>query len=144
MIITYSPKGGSPQEFLFKPLTALSPDVERIEAIGGDVWDNWDEFKIALSRGKFRALRAVVWINLRLENPRILFPELVIGVDEITYGPDADEIEAARQMIADDPDLTDEQKAEILESLGKGDAEDPSPSSESDTSTESPLPDSEA
>jgi hypothetical protein len=144
MIVTYTPKDGTRQEYLIKPLSTLSPDVERIEAVGGEVWDNWDEFRVALSRGKFRALRAVVWINLRLENPRILFQELVIGVDEVTYGPDAEEIEQARKIIAEDDELTDDQKTELLESLGKDDAEDPSPSNESDTSTESPEPASAA
>lgn len=144
MIITYAPRDGTPEPYTFKPLDTLSFDAERIEAVGGDVWDNYDDFILALSKGKMRALRAALWICLRKDNPKMTFPELVVGVREITFGPDDEELDAARKTIAEDESLSDDEKAEILLSLGKDEESDPSAPSESDTDSSSPEPASEA
>lgn len=143
MKIVYAPEDGDSREFAFKPRRLFSFDSEAIEAVGGDVWSNWDGFLAALADTKGRALRAVLWHELRKEKPGLMFAEVVVRPGEISAYYDDEEIEEARALAAD-PNTPDEVRQGIWEALGKGDAQAPSEPSDSSTDSTSPATDSEA
>lgn len=144
MKVYYEPKGASLREFAFKPLGLMSYDAEAIEEVGGDTWDNYDGFLAALQKGRIRALRAILWLNLRREKPGMSFSELVVQIGELRYGPDEEEIAEAKKRIMEDPDLSEKDRAEILAELGKDDAEGTSVTSDSATGSPSLATDSGA
>lgn len=136
------PTGGERQEFIVKPMNMLSIDMEPIEDVGGETWHNWASFLRALMDEKTKAFRALIWRQLKIAKPELSFAEVVIGSDEFTYGPDDDEILAARERAASE-DTPDAERVQILAMLGDL-GKEPSENSDDDTSSDSPEPDSTA
>ena len=137
MKIIYAPENGAAREFLFKPRQILSFDSELIEEVGGPVWLNWDGFRSALAAGKGRALRAVLWHELRKEKPDLAFADVTVHAGEINAYYDDEEIANARAVAAD-PETPESVREGIWVALGKGATEDSSVTSDSDTDSSSP------
>jgi hypothetical protein len=114
MLLVFSPEDGGKQEFVFNPFELLSIEAELVEELGP--WDSYDEFLLRLRKGNVRAKRALLWIMLKRQNPRLRFPELVVKVNELDLQPDQDEIRAA----LDSGNLTDEERADALILLAEG------------------------
>ena len=140
MKIVYAPNDGDEREFTFKPRQLFSFDSEAIEAEGESVWGNWNGFLAALADEKGRALRAVLWHELRKSKPELTFAEVVVRPGEIQAFYDDEEIAEARALAAD-PDAPDEVREAIWAALGKGDEGEPSESSDSGTGSSSPTTD---
>lgn len=121
MLLTWSPEGTAPQEFVFRPEKLLSPEAELIERIGGDDWDNYEEFGAQFFKGKRRALRAALWIMLRRHPSDDLpkrFSDFHVGVYDVTVDYDPEEKEILRRKFREDRDIDDEQRTLILAMLG--------------------------
>src|SRR5690348_4643897 len=121
MKVVYAPEGEERREWLFKPLQLLSFEVEAIEDVGGESWENFAEFCQRLAESKAKPARAALWIMLRREKPQLRFPELVVKYGELWIELDDEEIEAAREF-AKSEDASEEDRAEILRILGDGEA----------------------
>jgi hypothetical protein len=122
--LIYHPGGGDRQEFPgWDPNKLLSPEAELIEDIGGETWDNFEEFGAAFLRGKRKAIRAALWIMLRRgpEKPPP-FRDFVIGVQEAWVAWDDTELSRFRELLADpEIDMDPEQREHLLATFA-GDA----------------------
>src|SRR5215217_7187997 len=124
MLLVYTPEEGERQEFVFRPLEMNNLDAEDIEEVGGNVWDNFDDFTDAFHQGKTRALRAALWISLRATNPQMEFDHVGFKRGEVGVFLQPDERERIRQSLHEGI-LTDAQADEAkrilasTEELGK-------------------------
>jgi hypothetical protein len=115
--------GGLPNDlgervFSFKPNKLLSVEAEAIE----DATDwTFEEFGRKFMSGSMKAKRAALWILLRREFAGLKFRDLSFTPEEVAVDFDDEETAALRQALADDPDLDDEERAEILAVLGEPD-----------------------
>lgn len=142
MKLIYAPEDGERREYIVKLDKFFSFDAELIEEVGGRVWSNWPGFLQAVRDEKTRAMRALLWLELRKDKPALQFAEVVTGAYELALGLDDDEIERAREYAASE-DATDEERREIFATLGEPGKDEPSGNSEESTDSESPEPDSE-
>lgn len=140
MRIRYAPEDTDEQVFDFKPRKLFSFDSEAIEEVGGNLWTNWDEFLSALAESKGRALRAVLWHERKKADPDLTFAAVIVRPGELSAYYDDEEIAEMREL-AKDPDTPEEIRQGIWAALGKGDAEEPSVTSDSDTDSTSPTTD---
>lgn len=111
MLLVYTPEGEERQEFVFRPLEMNNMDAEDIEDVGGNIWDNFDEFTDAFHQGKTRALRAALWISLRTTSPNLEFDHVGFKRNEINVLLQSDERDRIRQSLHEGI-LTDEQADE--------------------------------
>lgn len=102
MKLVYTPEGEAPQEFIFRPLEINELDAEDIEDVGGNTWDNYDEFGSAFFGGKWKAIRAALWVCMRATNPDLGFDQVKFKINEV------------------DIFLEDEERARIKERLHEG------------------------
>jgi hypothetical protein len=138
MRIRYAPEDADELVFDFKPRKLFSFDSEAIEDVGGSLWTNWDEFLSALAESKGRALRAVLWHERKKTNPDLTFDGVIVRPGELAAYYDDEEIAEMREL-AKDPDTPEGIRQGIWAALGKGDAEEPSVTSDSDTASTSPT-----
>jgi hypothetical protein len=141
VLLIYTPEGGERREFSFKPLELMSVDIEAIEDVGGETWGNFGQFCEALGNWKMRAKRAALWVNLRHEQPRLRFPELVVRADELVLEWDDDEIAKFQAAAAESEDS--DEKVELLALLADlGKASSSTTSEERSDAVGSTSPDS--
>ena len=138
MKVIYTPKDGDLQVFTLRFDEILSIHSEPIEEVGGNVWQDWEGFKVALAANKTRAKRAILWHFLRQQKPEMTFAELVVGADDISIAPDDEDIRRARELVMSEG--TDDQRREFVEMFGEGKDDGDGESSDS----VSPEPASEA
>lgn len=115
MIVIYSPDEGEQQRWLFSPRTLMAVEAEAIERVTGLTFM---EFGQALVRGSMAALRALVWVLLKRQEPTLKFADVDFPIGAVTTELDDDERAKAAERIRADPDLDDEDKAAALTSLG--------------------------
>lgn len=92
MQITYRPAGGERRSFRFRPAELRSVEAEAIEFVGGQVWDNFDDFGRLFLSGSRRAWRAALWTCLRRTDPSLAFDDLDVGVYEVLVEWDEEEL----------------------------------------------------
>lgn len=144
MKLVYTPEGDPLQEWPIRLQRMMSVEAEAIEDVGGNTWGSFDEFMDKLARGNFRAKRALLWMMLRRQNPRLRFSDLVVRYDELAFAAEDKDREEAREMLQRD-DLSPEDRAELEELLGEPESviEELEPLGKEggdDTTTDSPLP----
>ncbi|GAA4358403.1 hypothetical protein [Angustibacter luteus] len=122
MIVTYTPEGGEAHEWSFNPGKLLSPEAEAIERVTG--WNYRTDFADKLLRGSALALRALIWVLLKRADPKLKFTDVEYAQDEADVNFDADERREIRRLAAEDPDMTDEDRAELLAALDDEDFAD--------------------
>jgi len=134
MLLVYTPEDGERQEFVFRPLEMNNLDAEDIEEVGGNVWDNFDDFTDAFHQNKTRAIRAALWISLRATNPDVEFDHVGFKRAEIGVFLQPDERERIRQSLHEGI-LTDEQAAQAKQILAATSEPGKDEPVESDTSS---------
>jgi hypothetical protein len=143
VLVIYQPVDGERQEFEYHPNELLSFDAEAIEDVGGPTWGTYEEFGEKLIGGNLKARRAVLWVMLRRQNPRLRFVDLVVRADEVKIASDADDI---RVYLAQD-DLTEQERAAAERQLAEltGESEPAGKDGGGDSAIDSPSlqPDSE-
>jgi hypothetical protein len=122
--IIYRPEGAEPRSWEFTPRKIMSVDAEAIEAVGGDLWEDFDTFGRLFNMGNRRALRAALWVMLRRDDPGLRFETLSVGAMDIGIGIGEAERERIRELLTTVDDLDPEQRAYFVGMLG----EDPRPS----------------
>jgi hypothetical protein len=138
MRVIYEPIGEARQEFEYRPRELMSFDSEAIEDVGGPTWGTYEEFGDKLIAGNLKARRALLWIMLRRQNPRLRFPDLVIRADEVRIASDADDLRAYLEQDS----ITAEQRAEAEAELAEltGEPVPPGKDELGDSATDSPSP----
>lgn len=117
MILIWEPDDGESRQWEIKPMQLMTPDAEAIESVGGNRWDNYDDFGRRFMTADRRAYRAALWVLRRREEPDLEFETLSVRADEIRLEWDEQETARLRQVMLADPDLTPEQRAELLDEI---------------------------
>jgi len=120
MKIIYTPDGQEARTWELEPAQFTYPQAEAIEDLG--VWATFGDWGKALQAGNRKALRAALWHFLRLENPKVAFDDLEPKIGELDADIGASEIAAWREAVQSNPDLTDEQRAELLAEIAEQEA----------------------
>lgn len=131
MKFTYTPEGGEPRSWDFKPRKLLNVESELIEDVTG--W-TYQEFGEKFMAGSTRAYHALLWILLKRTTPGLKYDAVQFSMDEVDVEPDDEEKRAMFDLLAEDSDLTDDQRDALREILGDQDtpaAADPKGSPES-------------
>jgi hypothetical protein len=119
MKLIYTPQGAPEREWTIIPTELLSFQSDWLEEAGGDTWESYDEWARLCWSGSRKAIRALLYVMLRTEQPGLRFAHLVTRINEVRVEwerVDLD-VEATRQRIENDPDLTEERRAEMLAEL---------------------------
>lgn len=98
MRIIYAPTDGEKHEWIWKPALAPSSEAEALEEVSG--WD-FPEFLTRFIAGSTRARRALLWVLLRREHPRLQFDQVRFTMGELADEYDDDEIAAGRAALAE-------------------------------------------
>jgi hypothetical protein len=127
--LIWTPPEGEQREYAFRPYDLLSTDAEAIELVGDEAWTTYDEFVRLFRRGHRRALRAALWVLRRPDEPGLRFAQLNLRANEIKIQLDDDELKetraAIREQIAQDEDLPDDVRADLLAAYEDGEEGDP-------------------
>lgn len=102
MFVTYSPGEGDVQEWTVYPAKMRTSEQEAIERAAGMSFAAWST---AVQQGSSLARRALLWVLLRREHPRLAFADVDFAWDELV-------IETSR-----------EEKIALLEAMKKKGAE---------------------
>lgn len=146
MLVIYSPEGASPREWEFKPDEAWSFETELIESVGGQTWLSWDGFLAMLGVDNTKAQRALLWMLLRRDDPKLRFSDLVIKRKELSIGPDLEERRELRRRLADpDAAWSEIDRLRVEDELAKypDDEDEPEPVGKDepdDSATDGPSP----
>lgn len=132
MILRWMPPEGPEREWTFSPLDLESHESEAIELVGGPWWETYDQFGRLFMKGSTRAHRAMVWVMLRREDPRLQFDEVSIRAGSVSCDFDPLELSAIRAGVEANPDLDVDEKTFLLAALDRGEvpeeaAPNPSP-----------------
>lgn len=133
MEIRYAPPEGEPRAWQFVPRKLMSADAEAIEAVGGDLWEDFDEFARLFNKGNRRAMRAALWILLRQDDPGLRFDALSVGAMDVQVSLGEDERERIRDVLVSVPDLDPDQRAYFVSILGDDPGLDPKDETPSDS-----------
>lgn len=144
MLLTYRPDGGDERVWPYKPDDLPYEDAERLE----DLLDcTFDEFKGKVVRGGLKARRALLWLLLRRDNPKLRFSDVQLKrTGELLVEWDGDEITKMREATLKNDDLDEDDRNDFLKVLdqmefdgiaaahseGSQDPKDPGPSTSSD------------
>ena len=96
----------------------LTTEAEAIEGVTGKTFVEWGQ---ALLNGSTICGRALVWVLLKRENPALRFREVSYPVGALKVELDDDEKAKLRVELMRNEDLSDEDRKQILISLGGGD-----------------------
>lgn len=118
MIITYTPDDGDSQEYEFMPGKLMNAEAEAIEDVGGQAWSTFEEFGVKFFRGSARARRAALWIAMKRGNPRLKFSDVSFRADQVSVDYSAKERAVILEAMLADPDLDEEQRANLTTALG--------------------------
>lgn len=121
MNITFkSEKFGDREWLSFKPQRMMSTDSEAIEGVTSLTFVQWGQ---ALMNGSAICGRALVWVLLRQENRALRFREVDFPIGDLSIELDDEEKARVRAELRTNDDLSDEDKKQILLSLGEDDLE---------------------
>jgi hypothetical protein len=127
VLLIYSPHGAEPRTWSFRPLAMSSLEAEAVEDVTG--W-TFPLFQTQFYAGRTRARRAALWVLLRREQPDLRFDAVEFGMNELGSRWEGGSEEAElRGQVQDDPDLTEEQRAQLLAQLEPADP-DPEPATD--------------
>jgi hypothetical protein len=137
MRLIWAPPDGELREWEFDPDSLLTSDAEAVEALGGTVWEDFDEFDRLFRRGNRRALRAALWVLRRKTEPGLRFETIEVRADEVKYNLIGDtEKQVVRQRLIDGDVPNAEARELYVEILG----EDPTASDPKAVPSDSPPP----
>ena len=113
MIVVYTPAGGEPEHY-----DASTLRVSEASIVQRTVDMKWQEIIKGLETDDLDAMRGIIWVLKKRTQPSLRFGDFDPGVGEMTTRMDDREVAAyvdnAFRAVADDPDVTPEQVAEVL------------------------------
>lgn len=116
MIIVFTPAGGEAEQYDAKTLR-----VSEVSIVQRTIDMKWGEIKAGLTTEDLDAMRGVVWVLKKRSNPSLRWAEFDPGVSEMVTRMDNDEarnyIQAAADLMAEDPDADWEQVREALDDI---------------------------
>lgn len=121
MIITYKPADGEERRWDLKHVRILMPEAAAVERVVGD---RWPQVKAAAMQGGAQALWAIAWVLMKRESPTLRMTSWTPAEDELGVDFDADERVLLREEALKNPDLTDEQREQVLAELDDPEDED--------------------
>ena len=116
MNVTFTSETYGNHEWSVKPEKMLSTEAEMIEGVTQKTFVEWGQ---ALFNGSTICGRALVWVLLKRENPNLRFREVAYPVGALKIELDDDDKARLREELKRNDDLTDEEKRQILLSLGE-------------------------
>lgn len=121
MIVTYSPEGGTKQQWPYDPNDLPYAEAELIE----EVLDcTFEAFKVAAIKGGARAKRALLWVLLRRESPKLRFSDVQPRrIGELVVEYDLAEIERMREAALANDEMDDDDRAAFLRALDEASEE---------------------
>lgn len=125
MKVIYRPDGGTEQVWDYKPDDLPYAEAEAVE----DVLDvTFDEFRQKVARGGAKARRALLWVLLRRDSPRLRFSDVQLRrAGELIVEWDSAEIARIREATLNDDDMPEEDREELLRLLDDAEPEVASP-----------------
>ena len=136
MLLNYTPEGEEAQQWPVKLDKLMSSEAEAIEKVTGLTYE---EFSLALVKGSITARRALLWVMLKRTSPTLRHGHIDPPINSIVLEFEPDEWRDIRAAVADDEDLTDEERASALSAIDEqladaGDETPKVPASESESS----------
>lgn len=114
MIVTYSPADGQQRTWQYKSAELPSADAEALEEVVPPSFDEWQQ---QLLRGGAKARRALLWVLLRRDDPTLKFGDVEFRMGELEVEFDSDEKQRALAEVEKDPNIAEEDKAQLRELL---------------------------
>ncbi|MFC4611154.1 hypothetical protein ACFO9E_25670 [Streptomyces maoxianensis] len=111
MILIYEPQGGERRTWNLKEIRFMSSEAETVERSTGL---EWQEAKARVVKGSMLALRAIVWVLVKRDEPSLRYTQFDPAETEIGVDFDTEEWAVVRDEIANSPDMDDEQRAAAL------------------------------
>jgi hypothetical protein len=120
MLIKFTQADHEPKDYVFRPKEELSPTAEAIEMLGGEVWDNYDEFEEKFRNGNRRAHRAALWAAIRRDDPTstLEFADFTYPVGAVAVYWEPIELEQIRRNVMANTETSPEEKARVLGLFG--------------------------
>jgi hypothetical protein len=119
--LIYRPDGQEEQRWEFHLGQLRTKETEGIEKRTGLAYDT--EFREALLKGAIRARRALLWTFQRRQHHNLLFDDVDFAADELVVEMDRGELQEAREAIAKNTALPDEERTMALAVLDQQIAE---------------------
>ncbi|NUT11018.1 MAG: hypothetical protein HOQ38_11120 [Nonomuraea sp.] len=118
MIIVYTPEGGEPQQYDARSLrTSEASIVQRTAGM------KWGEVEQGLDSDDPEAMRAIVWVLKKRDQPSLRYGDFDPLIGEMTSRMDRREVteyvENAFRVVDTDPDVTRDQVAAIVQRIVK-------------------------
>lgn len=114
MIITYTPADGEERRWDLKTVRILMPEAAAVEKVVGE---RWPQVKAAAMQGGAQALWAIAWVLMKRETPALRMTQWTPAEDELGVDFDAEERGLLREEAERNPNLTDEQREQVLAEL---------------------------
>ena len=114
MIIIFHPEGGERRTWNLKELRFMSSEAETVERSTGL---EWQQAKARVIKGSMLALRAIVWVLVKREDPTLRYSAFDPAENEIGVDYDAEEWSVIREEITVRPDMDEETRAATLAQL---------------------------
>lgn len=114
MIITYTPADGDERRWDLKDVRILMPEAAAVERVVGE---RWPQVKAAAMQGGAQALWAIAWVLMKREDPTLRMTAWAPAEDELGVDFDPEERALLRAEALKNPDLTDEQREQVLAEL---------------------------
>lgn len=111
MIIIYEPEGGERRTWNLKEVRFLASEAEAVERATGM---DWQEAKARVVKGSMLALRAVVWVLVKRDQPTLRYGQFDPAEGEVGTDLDASEWAVLREEMLKSSDLSEDQRAELL------------------------------
>lgn len=118
MKVTFKSEQYGDREWSVKPEKMNTTEAEAIEGVTQKTFVEWGQ---ALLNGSTICGRALVWVLLKRENPALRFREVSYPVGSLKVELDDEEKQKLREELKRNPDIDDDDKRQILLSLGEGD-----------------------
>lgn len=113
MIVAYSPEGGESRSWNLTEVRLTAVEAETIERLTD--W-TWTEASERLTKGSMIALRAVVFVLAKRDEPTLKFPQFTPAADELDYWLDAAERDAMRLAVLN-ADIDEGERQQLLRNL---------------------------
>ena len=114
MLLTYKPEGAEERSWAYAPDKLLSSEAEAIEKVTGLTYS---EFGAALIKGSASARRALLWVFLKREDAPLRHSQVDVPVGCISVDFEPAELVAIRDALADNRELSDEERDAALSAL---------------------------
>jgi hypothetical protein len=116
MIIRFAAPGAESKDYVFRPKEELSPTCEAIELLGGEVWDNYEEFMTKFNSSNRRAQRAALWAAIHRDDPEstLVFADFSYPAAAVVVVYEDAELDRIRESIRNNPDLDQAEKDRLL------------------------------